>query len=445
MRKEDPFARAVVVTDISERKRAEELLAKERAFLRQVIDTTPDIIVVKDRDGRYVLGNEAAARFFGSTVQDMVGKTDYDLLLNHDPATDALVHAEQTAHNETDLRVIQSQQQILAPDFPVTDANGQTHWFTANKTPLIESDGTCNRMLIAATDITERKRTDEALRQSEAKYRTLVETSPDTVVLADLRGNLTFVSHGILELHGSESLEEFIGKQTVDFIVQEDHQRFLANFNRTLEEGVTRDIEYTFIRKDGTRFPGEVSGAVILDRAGKPESLMALVKDISERKRAQEALEREHRTLRLLLQSSDHERQVIAYEIHDGLAQQLAAAIMQFDAFDHLKETKPKQAADAYHAAMTMLRQGHFEARRLIAGVRPPILDDEGIVAAVGHLVNEERRKKGPKIEYLSKVEFERLNPLLENAMYRIVQEALTNACRYSMSKKGASRTGTAR
>ena len=85
---------------------------------------------------------------------------------------------------------------------------------------------------------------------------------------------------------------------------------------------------------------------------------------------------------------------------------------------------------------MTMLRQGHSEARRLIAGVRPPILDEEGIAAAVGHLVNEQIRLKGPKIEYRSRVAFDRLDPTLENAIYRIAQEAFTNACQHSKSER---------
>jgi PAS domain S-box-containing protein len=154
------------------------------------------------------------------------------------------------------------------------------------------------------------------------------------------------------------------------------------------------------------------------------------------RKRAEEALERERLTLKHLLQSSDHERQMIAYEIHDGLAQELAGSIMQFQAFDHAKDTKPEDAANAFHAGMTMLQQSHLEARRLISGVRPPILDEAGIVAAVSHLVNEERRKKGPTIEFQAKVEFERLTPILENAIYRIIQESLTNACRHSKTRK---------
>ena len=137
-----------------------------------------------------------------------------------------------------------------------------------------------------------------------------------------------------------------------------------------------------------------------------------------------------------MLRASDNERQLIAYEIHDGLAQQLAGAIMQFQAFDHLKDKNPKEAAKAFDAGMTMLRQGHFETRRLIAGVRPPILDEEGVVEAVAHLVHELGRDKGPKIENHSRVDFDRLDPTLENAIYRIAQEALTNACKHSKSER---------
>ena len=84
---------------------------------------------------------------------------------------------------------------------------------------------------------------------------------------------------------------------------------------------------------------------------------------------------------------------------------------------------------------MTLLSQGHSEARRLIAGIRHPVLDEAGVVEAVAHLINEQNREKGPKIEFRSLVDFSRLVPLLENAIYRIIQEGMTNACKYSKSK----------
>ncbi len=158
--------------------------------------------------------------------------------------------------------------------------------------------------------------------------------------------------------------------------------------------------------------------------------------EITDMKRTHEALLRERRTLKHMLQASDHERQLIAYDIHDGLAQQLAGAVMQFEVFDHHKETTPKRADDAFRAGMTMLRQGHFEARRLISGVRPPILDESGVVTAIAHLVHEKTITGGPRIAFHSKVNFTRLSPVLENSVYRIVQEAVTNACKHSKSEE---------
>ena len=85
---------------------------------------------------------------------------------------------------------------------------------------------------------------------------------------------------------------------------------------------------------------------------------------------------------------------------------------------------------------MELVRQAHFEARRLISEVRPPVIDEIGLETAISHLVHEQRRRGGPKIEFHSDVQFGRLPSILENALYRIVQEALTNACKHSKSKK---------
>ncbi len=127
---------------------------------------------------------------------------------------------------------------------------------------------------------------------------------------------------------------------------------------------------------------------------------------------------------------------MIAYDIHDGLAQYLAGAIMQFDAFTHLKEENPKESQKVFDAGMLMLRQGHADARRLISGVRPLILDEAGIVAAISHLIHERRKPDGPQIEYHANVNFDRLVAIQENTIYRIAQEALTNACKHSKSEK---------
>ena len=193
-------------------------------------------------------------------------------------------------------------------------------------------------------------------------------------------------------------------------------------------------LELTALRQDRTEFPIEISVAAF--RINEQWFAAGIVRDISQRKRAEAALREKNRALRHLMLSSDLERQLIAYEIHDGLAQELAGAMMQFDSYDARKGSDPADAAAAFQAGMSMLRQSHAEARRLIAGVRPPILNERGIVAAIAHLVNELRHSEGLRINFRSSVLFRRLVPPLENGIYRICQAALTNTCKYSKSDR---------
>jgi signal transduction histidine kinase len=158
--------------------------------------------------------------------------------------------------------------------------------------------------------------------------------------------------------------------------------------------------------------------------------------EVESRKKAEEALRQEQRLLKRSLRTHDHERQMIAYEIHDGLAQQLAGAIMSFQTFDQLRDGQPEEASRKCEATMEMLRQSLAEARRLINGVRPPLLDEEGVIVAVQNLLAEHKNAGGSEVELHHSPGFGRFEPVLENAIYRIVQESLTNAQHHSGSTK---------
>jgi two-component system sensor histidine kinase DegS len=140
--------------------------------------------------------------------------------------------------------------------------------------------------------------------------------------------------------------------------------------------------------------------------------------------------------LRHLLESSDHERQLISCEIHDGLAQHLAGAVMQFAAFKVLKDTNSEQAAKALDLGVQMVLDGQAEARRLIGGLRPSQMEEGGILAAIESLVEKCNQRATVEIEFRSNVAQLKLAPVLENTIFRIVQEGITNACRHSKSKK---------
>jgi PAS domain S-box-containing protein len=172
-----------------------------------------------------------------------------------------------------------------------------------------------------------------------------------------------------------------------------------------------------------------VTATPLRDEAGKLIGSVHVARDITEQKKAQESL-------RHMLEASDHVRQLMGYEIHDGLAQQLAAALMQFEAFDFLKANHPEQAAEVHAIGLQLIREAHAEVRRLIGRLRPPQLGEEGLLTAIESLIQESNKRNKAKIEFFSNVDQLDLEPSLENSVFRIVQECITNACRYSKSKK---------
>ena len=442
---------------IDDRKRAEERLHNSERTLRTLMDASPESILLIDTDETILFANATMARRLGTTADKIVGHTSYDL-----------VSPELAAKRMERLHeVVRTGKAIRFED----ERAGRC--FEIAMHPICDEQGSVTSVAVLAIDQTERKLAQAILKQAHDELERRVEERTAELVRANrqlknevetrehaedaLRQNhdeLQAIYDGMFEglvIHDFETKrilrvnasmcrmlgyteDELLSMSVADLHPKDCVPKVMQVLHARVVEGFQGDVDIPVLRKDGSVLYVNIIGNPFIYR--RRQCIAGFFRDITERKNAHEALLREHRTLKHLLHSSDHERQLIAYEIHDGLAQQLAGAIMQFQTFHFLKEMKPKEAAKAYDAGMTMLQQGHFEARRLISGVRPPILDEEGVVAAVAHLVNEQNRLKGPKVEYYSRVVFDRLSPTLENAIYRITQEGLTNACLHSESRK---------
>jgi PAS domain S-box-containing protein len=154
------------VEDITERRRVEEELRKSHVFIRHVIDTDPNFIFAKDREGRFTLVNQAVADTYGSTVEDLVGKTDADFNPNVE---------EVALFRKTDLEVMDFQQERFIAEELITDAHGNRRWLQTVKRPLLDAHGLAHMVLGAASDITERKRIEETLHQRERDLRAAIE------------------------------------------------------------------------------------------------------------------------------------------------------------------------------------------------------------------------------------------------------------------------------
>jgi len=183
--------------------------------------------------------------------------------------------------------------------------------YTENQLKLLEAlalhiaSAEKNALLYARvqTELSERKLAEEALRESEQRYRTLVETSPDAVTLTDLHARLVMVNRRAAELHRFMSVDDMIGTDALELIAPEDRSRAHAAILRPQAPGQGRDAKLTMLRKDGSHFPAELSTSTVADAQGRPQAIMIIVRDITERKALEDALQASEEQHRMLVEN----------------------------------------------------------------------------------------------------------------------------------------------
>lgn len=308
--------------------------------------------------------------------------------------------------------------------------SGEVRWCEVTSTFLRDAKGRPLGVLGVSRDIMERKVVENALRASEEKWRSLVENAPDLIMSVDRDARLVFMNR-VVDGH---DLENVIGTCALDYatpafrtdLSEAIERAFLEGKSSSLEilaDGASGKLAWYSSRVGPIRHNGQVVQAIII------------ATDVTHRKEADMALAKEQNLLKQLLEVHERERQLIAYEIHDGLVQEMTGALMHFEAFSSAGPGQKNPRRSDLETGLQLLRSGVVEARRLISGLRPPILDEAGVVAAIEYLVNE-TRPDIPDLDFMHNTRFERLLPPLENAIFRVVQEALNNIRRHSGSRR---------
>src|ERR1039457_4398201 len=172
-------------------------------------------------------------------------------------------------------------------------------------TPNKNSKGLLKGVTIISRDITEQKRTEIRLRKNEEMYRTLIETSPDAILLLDLNGKILIGNNRVAEALGYESIEEIQLQNIFPFFTLQDRRRIFRDAREIIESGILKNREYTIIRKNGEQLPIEINASLILDFIGRPDSIVGIMRDITERKKAEENIKNSELRFRSIWENSN--------------------------------------------------------------------------------------------------------------------------------------------
>ena len=269
-----------VARDITERKQMEEKIRESEERLRQLIEFAPDAIYMNDSNGLFLGGNKQAEIMLGYKKEELIGKN----------MLEAGILPEEYAPKAVELVQKTMDGQKTGPDeMELIRKDGTRIWVEISSMPVKRGDRI--EVLGIARDITNRKRIENALRESEEKIRNILQSSPDAIAVTDLDGTMVDCNQEALRLAGVSTKEELLGKNTFDLISPKEYEKSMKNMEILLEQGTVRDFEFTLIAKDGREFPAEVSMSLMRDSTGEPKYFVATIRNITERKEMLRKLE----------------------------------------------------------------------------------------------------------------------------------------------------------
>ncbi|HLP36446.1 MAG TPA: PAS domain S-box protein [Lacibacter sp.] len=418
----EPILMTGSMMDITERKLAEEKIIHSNERFELIAKTTNDAVWETDLETGVSWGNEMHQMMYGLTLENEIPNfEDWEMHLHPDDR-DWVVKSLHEALASTDNTWI-TEYRFLKSSGEIVTIYDRTY-IVRNK------EGKPVRMMGSMMDITERKKVEDALLQSEEKYRTLVEQATDGIFIADHTGKFVIVNSAAVKL--SKYTEEELANLTIyDLADPEEIKTNPFRFEEMKSEQGARS-ERKLKRKDGSILDIEINAKFLSD--GR---FLAFIRDITERKKAEDELNSSYKAIRKLtshLQNArEEERTHIAREIHDELGQQLTVLKMDVSWLNKkIKQLENQQLNEKATEIVQMLNDTVNTVRRISSDLRPVLLDDLGLAAAIEWHLMEFGKRSGIKTEFFTLESAIEIPRAIATGLFRIYQESITNIARHS-------------
>ncbi len=272
-----------IARNITERKQAEEDLRQSEETARAILNAPTQSVLLLDSERVILDLNEPAAQLLGKSSDELIGKC-YDDLLPPATAESIKEYCEKVIQSSMPVR-FEDEREVILLDTPAFAA-----FFDNTIYPVFNAKGKVFRFAVFSHDITTRKKAEEALRVSEEKYRALIENTNDVVYQVDRDGVFTYISPQV-KSYGYNP-EEMISRSAADFILPEDTEKTFGDFQKTMETGAEFPTQFRIVDNKGGIHWIEEYGKVLRDEAGRIYGLTGALRDITERKQAEEELKK---------------------------------------------------------------------------------------------------------------------------------------------------------
>lgn len=407
--------------DITERREVEDGLRRSERRFSAFMDNLPAFAWMKDLEGRYLYTNKQLEQLEPYRDAGAIGKTDAEIW----PVEFASGYQANDRAAITTRKALQAVESYFVGD--------ERHSVLVSKFPILDQDGSLMMVGGTSVEVTNRIHAEQALSAQILRYKTLMETSNDSICVLDANGNLQEANAEFLRRRGY-SVDEGKGLNVADWDAQWTPDQLKERMRQLVDGNAIFETQHRC--KDGSVFDVEVAATSV--RIANKQLFFCVTRDITERKRTEEALRQANQQLQVLSRRRaevlEDERRHLSRELHDQIGQSLMAAKMNLRSMPRLR--KREKIVARLDDTMAILDQILQQIRQISFDLRPPVLDDLGLAPALQWVLRHQAERAGLSVEFIADVELKRPDPEVETACFRIALEALTNVIRHARARK---------